>query len=67
MKVCAVGAELFLADRQADKTKLIVSFSHFAKTLKINPEKSYILLNLFTHPRNFSEILPFSDLYNEVQ
>jgi hypothetical protein len=67
MKIRAVGAELFHADRQTDKMKMTVSFGHFAKAPKNNPDKSYSPLTPFTHPTNFSIVLPSSHLYNEVQ
>jgi hypothetical protein len=37
MKILPTGAELFFADRQTDKTKLILAFCNFAKALKISP------------------------------
>jgi hypothetical protein len=67
MKIRLAGAELFHADRQTDMTKLIVSFNHFVKTPKNNSDKSHNSLTPFTRTRNFSKILPSSDLYNEVQ
>ena len=34
MKICPMGAELFLADRQTDVTQLIVAFPNFANAPK---------------------------------
>jgi hypothetical protein len=34
MKICSMGVELFLADRQTDVTQLIVAFPNFANAPK---------------------------------
>ena len=44
MKICAVGAEVFHADRQTDSPKLVVDFRNFANApetdLKFSHENS---------------------------
>jgi hypothetical protein len=64
MKIRAVGVELFHADRQTDRQ---TRRSNFAKAPENNADKSHNPLTSFTHSKNFSKILPSSDLYNEVQ
>jgi hypothetical protein len=45
MKICPVGAELFLADGQTDTSKLVTAFRNFANAPK-NPYKHVLYFGL---------------------
>jgi hypothetical protein len=53
MKICAVGAEVFHADRDTDMTKLIVAFCNLANAPKI--EVARMLKNLRSHASLFKK------------
>jgi hypothetical protein len=41
MKICSLGVELFNADGETDKTKLIVTFRNFANAPKVEAAVSF--------------------------